>query len=142
MLSKSPSRRAALLAGFILVGVFATGVGAGLAGSRLLCHPGPPGGRPPHDFSDADPDFLPPPFERFDLDAAQRERARPIVARHRGEMRALVEQTLPAIRAARSSFEREMRAVLTPDQAQRLDAFLAREPPRPPLPGLGPPPPP
>jgi len=112
----------------LLVGMFLAG---GLAGVGL--------GRQfrPHRVHNPEP----PPYDQLGLSPAQEVRAREIFERHRAELDAIVQQTMPRVEAVQEAIDQEMRATLTPDQIRTLDRLRANRPPRPPgLPGLIPPP--
>lgn len=133
------TRRPLLAAAIVCLGVFAAGVATGLPLARWMHPPmGPPGlcGPP---GPERDPDFVPRPYDRLGLDRRQMELVRPIIDRHRQKMEALVRETLPRIRALRAELEQEIRPLLDPAQARRLDDMLAHRPEGPPGPG-GPPP--
>ena len=130
--------RPRLAAALVFLGVFAAGVATGLPLDRWLHPPmGPPGlcGPP---GPERDPDFLPRPYDRLGLDRRQMDQARPIVDRHRREMEALIRETVPRLRALRTELEREMRPLLDPAQARRLDDMLAHHPEGPAGPPGGP----
>lgn len=138
------ARRPRLAAALVFLGVFAAGILTGLPLAHWLHPPmGPPGlcGPP---GPERDPDFLPRPYDRLGLDRRQLDEARPIVERHRRQMEAMVRETVSRMRALRSDFEREIRPLLDPDQARRLDDMLAHHPEFPggPPPGQGGGPPP
>ena len=76
------------------------------------------------------------PFSQLGLTPDQQARAREIIEKHRGELDAIVKETMPRVRAVQETIDREMLTVLTPDQLER---FRALRPP-PPMPGMGPPP--
>jgi Spy/CpxP family protein refolding chaperone len=142
MSSEAPVRRIHLLSGLLLLAIFLAG---GLAGFGLASalpasfarwhHHGPPP--------------LPRQFEELGLSADQEARARAIFERARPELDAVLQESYPRVRAINDRMEAELRAILTPEQRQRLDAMKARRPPGPPGgpdfpgggPGLFPPPP-
>lgn len=65
----------------------------------------------------------------------QHRRAAAIVARHHAAIEALLRDAFPRIRAEEAAMDRELRALLTADQATRFDAL---PPPRPTGDGVGP----
>ncbi len=128
-------RRLHLWTVLVLLAVFAAGAatGAGLATALRPAPPAPPGQGPRHGRPPA-PDGMPPFVSELGLDAGQQARVRAIVDAHRAELEAAVRETFPRIRAVQEKVETEIRAVLTPEQATRLDAIRSRRPP-PPAPG-------
>ena len=138
-----------VLSGLLLLGTFLAGGAAGVGLAYALRAPGHP--RPP------EPPPFPRQFQELGLSAAQQQQAEAIFARHRPELDAVLQESYPKVRAINERMEAELRAILTPEQAQRLDALKARRPPHPPHgadfgrgppepgpppPGGGPPPPP
>jgi hypothetical protein len=86
-------------------------------------------------------------LNELELTAEQREKAKPILARHHATVEAALKETFPQVRAADEQRNRELRVILTDTQRKKLDEILAR--PRPPPHGPGfrgpggwPPPPP
>jgi hypothetical protein len=122
------ARRLHLWTALILLGVFLAGAATGAGLSALLRTPRHPG--QPHG-----PAMLPPPLAELGLSPEQVEQARAIFERHRAEMEAAVQAAFPRVRAVQEQVDSELRAILTSEQAARLDAMRAR---RPPLPGMGP----
>ena len=123
------TRRTAIL---LLVGTFLAGA---LAGAGLLVALGPPPPPP------GGPGGLGP-LTELGLTAEPQAQARALHERHRPELEAIFKETQPKVRAVQVRIEAELRALLTPEQQQRLDALEARRgggpPSRRPLPG-GPP---
>jgi len=131
-------RRLHLWTALVLLAVFAAGAatGAGLATALRAVPPAPPAhaprqGRPPA------PDGMPPFVSELGLDPGQQVRVRAIVDAHRAELEAAVRETFPRIRAVQEKVETEIRAILTPEQAVRLDAIRSRRPPPPAFGGPG-----
>jgi Spy/CpxP family protein refolding chaperone len=122
------ARRLHLWTALILLAVFLAGAATGAGLSVLLRTPRHPG--QPHG-----PAMLPPPLAELGLSPEQVEQARAIFERHRAEMEAAVQAAFPRVRAVQDQVDSELRAILTSEQAARLDAMRAR---RPPLPGMGP----
>jgi Spy/CpxP family protein refolding chaperone len=113
----------------LLAAMFLAGA---LSGAGLALVAGPRHHRPPRGLS---------PFGELDLSAAQQARAKEIFERHRPELDAVVRETMPRVHAIQDTIDKEMEAVLTPDQARRLKETKAWLPPPPPgLLGMGPPP--
>jgi hypothetical protein len=122
------AQRLHLWTALILLGVFLAGAATGAGLSVLLRtrrHPGQPHG----------PGMLPPPLAELGLSPEQVEQARAIFERHRAEMEAAVQAAFPRLRAVQDQVDSELRAILTSEQAARLDAIRAR---RPLFPGMGP----
>ena len=119
-----------LLAGMFVVGAFA---GAGLV--RFLGRPNLPPPRPPGMEL----------FARLGLTPDQEAKTRAIIEKHRPELDAIVQETMPRVRAVQDVIDRELAAVLTPDQQRRLEELKRHLPPPgrhgPGMgPGMGPPP--
>jgi hypothetical protein len=143
MSNDAPVWRIHVLSGLLLLGTFLAGGAAGIGLAYALGghgRPRPPEGPPP----------LPRQFQELGLSPAQQREAEAIFARHRPELDAVLQESYPRVRAVNERMESELRAILTPEQAKRLDTLKARRPPPPPHgPGfgggpteLGPPPPP
>ena len=122
-------RRLHLFTALILVAVFVAGAatGAGLTWALRPAGHGPPGPRPPADG-------MPPFLSELRLSPDQAAQARAIVERHRPEIEEAVQETFPRVRAIQDRVDREIRALLDPDQAARFDELRSR---RPPLRGMG-----
>ena len=121
MLFRDERQRLSVQAALIILVVFVAGVAAGVGLSWLL--------RPPPPFALGRPDRLPPPYEMFDFEGEQLSRAREISQRHRAAMRSQLEEVVPKLKALRQEYDREMRAILTPDQRVQFDDFAATHPP-------------
>jgi Spy/CpxP family protein refolding chaperone len=65
---------------------------------------------------------LPPRYETLGLTDQQKADIERVVDQSRPHIDSVLNMTLPALRAASDSMEARMRAVLTPEQRQRLDA--------------------
>ncbi len=117
-------RAIGLLAAMFIAGAL---TGAGLTRALEPRHLGPP----PH-----------PPgmalYGQLGLDREQEARARAIFEAHRPELDAVLRDALPRARAVQETVDREMRAILTPEQARRLEELKAAMPPPPGMPGMGP----
>ncbi|XXF74878.1 hypothetical protein P2318_17540 [Myxococcaceae bacterium GXIMD 01537] len=117
------ARRIHLWSGLIILGVFLAGVatGAGLfAWLRPYARPGPPFGG------------MPAPLRELNLTPEQHAQARAIFERHRTEVENLLHDTFPRVRAAQEEMDRELRAILTEEQARKFDELQARRPRGPP----------
>ena len=133
--------RAALTAGLVLLMVLLTGavLGAVLArawpapGPGPLGPPPPPGGRP----------MEPPPPEaladrlrvELRLTGEQHAQVRDLLQREMEQTRALLDQVRPRLEEAHRQARQELRALLTPEQARRLDEMDRHPPPPGPPPG-------
>jgi Spy/CpxP family protein refolding chaperone len=128
-------RRLHLWSGLIVLGVFLAGAVAGAGVYAWLRPPAPPMMGPP-------PGGLPGPLRELNLTPEQREQAKAIFEKHRATVEALIQESFPRVRAAQEQMDRELRAILTEEQARKFDELRARHPPRPPGgPGRGGPPP-
>lgn len=129
-------RRLHLFTAVILVAVFVAGAatGAGLIGAFRPAGHASPRPRPPGDG-------MPPGLSELGLSPDQAARARAILDRHRAELEAAIQETFPRVRAIQDRIDQEIRAVLTPDQAARLDELRRRRPPLRGMGGMGGPPP-
>jgi hypothetical protein len=132
-------RSVRLVTALLLVLIFAAGVGAGAALCRWTGGHADRLPRPP----------LPPPWHALGLSPEQQKQAREIAEKHRPALEAVLRETFPRVRAINDQMERELRAILTPDQIKLLEQLKAAGPPPgmpppgmgPPPPGMGPPPP-
>lgn len=112
----------------LLLATFVAGALAGMALERLRTRPEfpPPGQerglgmmRP---FA---PGGLPPMFEELNLTDEQRASISEIIERSRPRTDELLQSMLPRLRAVTDSVREEIRAVLTPEQAVKLDSLMA-----------------
>lgn len=144
--------RARAQGALLLVVAFLAGALAGIAGDRVAGRacapppPPPPRGVPPRDVPAAG-DRLPLPIEldSLALSPEQAGAVDSLLEASRPHMRAIVERVTPELRAASDSLRDRIRAVLTPAQRGRYDAWIRAHrssalglPPR--GPGGGPPP--
>jgi Spy/CpxP family protein refolding chaperone len=112
----------------LLVVTFVVGALAGMAFERLRApQPDLPPGREPglgmmRPFG---PGRLPPMFEELNLTAEQRAEISDIMERSRPRTDELLESMLPRLRAVMDSVRDEIHAVLTPEQAVKLDSLMA-----------------
>lgn len=112
----------------LLVATFVAGTLAGMALERVRARPEgvPPGGEPgPDMMRPFRPGRLPPMFEELDLTAEQRAQISDIVERSRPRTDELLQSMLPRLRAVTDSVRDEIHAVLTPEQAAKLDSLMA-----------------
>ena len=136
---RSP-RTVRLMTTLLLVGTSAAGTVTGAGVLRFLGPPGPPP-RGPHGPPGASP-LGPFPADELGLSPEQRRQAHEILERHRPELDAVLRSTFPRVREINDRIERELIAILTPEQRQRLEQIKATRPPPPPFPPPpGPPPP-
>ena len=137
MTSERSPRQIRLLTALLLLATFVLGAlfGAGLA------HWDGPWRRPHH----RPIPFLPGPPGALELSAAQEAKAHEIMERYRPQLEQVMHETFPKVQAINDQMESELRAILTPEQAKRLDEMKALRPPMPPVfmhPRMFPPPPP
>lgn len=145
----SQSRIRALTA-LVLVGTFLLGsaVGSGLLFWLTPRRPQPPPAPIFHMLAE------------LGLNAAQQQQAQALRERHEPKLHAILIESMPKLRAVHDQMEADLRAILTPEQRQKLDEIERRRPfrgavvppPRigpgepdagllPPFPPLAPPPP-
>jgi len=111
----------------LLLVTFAVGVLAGLALERVMAARRPPRFMPP--MSMGQPwakGPLPPMFAELELTTEQQSQIRDIMERSRPRSEELLQQTMPRLRALTDSVRMEIQAVLTPEQAARLDSLMTR----------------
>jgi hypothetical protein len=118
-------RRLHVWSGLIVLGVFLGGAATG-AGVYAWFHPAhhrfrPPGG-----------DVLFGPLRELNLSPDQERKAKAILEKHHEAMEAMLKETFPRMRAAQEQMDRELRAILTEEQAKKFDEIRARRPPPPP----------
>ncbi len=131
-----------LKSGLVLLGTFLAGAVAG-AGVMAWARPPPP---PPPSMGMGMAGGLGPPGPRrlpafvaeLNLPPEQEEKARAIFEKYRPELEAVFHDAAPRARAIGERMEAELRTVLTPEQAQRLEALKARQQRGPGPGGMGP----
>lgn len=112
--------------------VFVAGVLAGVAGDRLLAARRAPE-PPPPDMTMLRPlrrGSLPGMFRQLDLTLAQRRQIVEILEQGEPRTEEILSEMLPRLRAVTDSVHAEIRAVLTEEQASRLDSLLQLMRPR------------
>ncbi|NIR44328.1 MAG: hypothetical protein GWN99_00200 [Gemmatimonadetes bacterium] len=118
----------------LLLVMFVVGVLAGVALERVrIARNAPSGARP---FGMGQPwaeGHLPMMFRELDLTADQRERIATILLQSRPRTERILQEMLPRLRAVTDSVRDEVRAVLTVEQAARLDSLMVRMRPRGPM---------
>jgi len=77
------------------------------------------------------------PWDRLNLTEEQKEKAYQILERYRPKLDAVFGETAPKVKAITDQIDREVRAILTPEQRTRFDQDLAERGNRPPLPPSG-----
>lgn len=128
MPSTEPSaRRVRLVTALLLVATFAAGTVTGAGLMRWAALDGPMAPPPPM--------AGPLPLRELDLSKEQREKVRAVYESHRSELDAVLKETFPKVREINVKIEQEIREVLTPAQAAKLDEIKARR--QPPPPGWG-----
>lgn len=116
----------------LVVVVFLAGVLAGVAGDRLLAARRAPE-PPPPDMTMLRPlrrGTLPGMFRQLNLTLAQRRRILEILEQGQPQTEGILREMLPRLRAVTDSVHMEIRAVLTEEQATRLDSLLQLMRPR------------
>lgn len=125
-MSASPGASSRWRLALVVVAIFTAGLVTGLAVPPLLF-------RPMHR-----PHGPPPWLAELELSASQRASAESIFERHRADVDVIMREAFPRIRARNEQMEQELKAVLSQEQAQRLEEIRKRRPPPPPQPGQGP----
>ena len=111
---------AALLAVAFLVGLLVGGAAERIRASRML---------PPRPMRQ--PSELPPGFERIGLTEEQKAEIVAIFDRRRSGTDSILQEVMPRLWAITDSIHSEIRAILTPEQAEQLDREFPRGPLRP-----------
>ena len=120
-MNANASRRAQLLSGLILLGVFLAGAATGAGVLSWTLGPGPHHG--PH----GGPGHGPPYLRELQLTEAQRAKAQPLFEQHHQAIEAVMRERFPQIRALNEKLETELKTMLTAEQAKVLDEWKARE---------------
>jgi Spy/CpxP family protein refolding chaperone len=110
----------------LLLLAFVVGILGGMALERLRTARRAP--RPPAEWPGMRPGMsvMPAIFERLNLSEEQRARIEHIMRESRPLTDSVLQASLPRLRAIRDSVWVEIRAVLTPEQQERFDAFERR----------------
>jgi len=124
MTTERSPRQIRLLTALLLFGTFLFGAVAGVGLSHWNL-------RPPHP-SRPHPPFLPGPPGALNLTPVQEAKAREITERYRPQLEAILRANFPKVQALNEQMERELRALLTPEQTKILDEMKAHRPPMPP----------
>jgi Spy/CpxP family protein refolding chaperone len=136
MTTERSPRQIRLLTALLLFGTFLFGAVAGVGLSQWNHWP-------PHPPRPHAP-FLPGPPGALNLTPVQDAKAHEITERYRPQLEAILRANFPKVQALNEQMERELRALLTPEQTKILDEMKAHRPPIPPggpMPlGEGPPP--
>ena len=135
MTSERSPRQIRLLTALLLFGTFLFGAVAGSGLSHWTQrHSYPPRPQAP---------FLPGPPGALNLTPAQEVKAHEITERYRPQLEAILRANFPKVQALNEQMEKELRALMTPEQIKILDEMKAHRPPMPlggPMqPGEGPP---
>lgn len=132
MVPERSPRQIRLLTALLLFGTFLLGAATGTGFSRW--NHMPPGlHRPP-------PPFLPGPPGALKLTPEQEAKAHEITERYRPQLEAILRANFPKVQALNEQMEKELRQILTPEQAKILDEMKAHRPPMSPGGPGGPPP--
>ena len=107
----------------LLAVTFVTGVLVGVS-VQYARGAGPP--EPPPFVGRYGSDGLPLPFEQLDLSEEQRERIRAILETSRVVTDSILRHTMPRLREVTDSIRNEIHAVLTPEQAARMEEEFAK----------------
>ncbi|TNF32165.1 MAG: hypothetical protein EP329_11095, partial [Deltaproteobacteria bacterium] len=118
MASDAPSvGRVRLMTLLTILGIFGAGAAAGFGLARWLA---PAERRPP-------PMWLP--LDDLGLSADKLEAARAISERYDAQIRTVIEDTFPKVRALREAAKAEIKGLLTPEQGERLERLDELQPP-------------
>jgi Spy/CpxP family protein refolding chaperone len=118
---ESPVRRLHVWSGLIMLGVFLAGAVAGAGVVTWLRPPPPPRHR-------TGPGGFPGWASELNLTTEQQQKARTIFEKHHAEVEGILKQSFPQVRAAQEEMDRELRAILTPEQMKKLDEIRERRP--------------
>jgi len=136
MTTERSPRQIRRLTALLLFGTFLFGAVAGAGFSRW-------NHMPPHSRRPFAP-FLPGPPGALKLTPEQETKAYEITERYRPQLEAILRANFPKVQALNEQMEKELREILSPEQAKILDEMKAHRPPMPPggpMPhGEGPPP--
>jgi Spy/CpxP family protein refolding chaperone len=124
MTTERSPRQIRLLTALLLFGTFLFGAVAG-GGLSQWNHRSPHGPRP---FAP----FLPGPPGALNLTPVQEAKAHEITERYRPQLEAILRANFPKVQALNEQMEKELRALLTPEQTKILNEMKAHRPPMPP----------
>lgn len=134
-------RRLHLWTALVLVAVFTAGAATGAGLAWALRPDGPPRPPPRPGAPRHGADGLPPPLAGLGLSPEQERGVRAILEARRPELEKAIEEAFPRVRAVQDSIDREIAALLTPEQAARFEAQRNRRSARPGPGPMGAPPP-
>ena len=131
-------RRIHLLAALVVLTAFLAGAVAGIGLQRWAAPPPAPREAPP---LPPGANRVPPHLRALGLTAEQERQAAEIFERHKPEMEAVLREAYPRMREVVERTQKEIRALLDPEQQRKLDEMEKHGPPwgRHPPPGDGPP---
>jgi Spy/CpxP family protein refolding chaperone len=110
----------------LLLVTFVVGALAGMALERVRTTRRPPRPEPGRFIGQPHADFMPPMFQELDLTDQQVQQIRQILEGSRSQMDSVLDLMMPRLHALTDSVRSEIRAVLTPEQADRLDRLMDR----------------
>ncbi len=122
-------RRFQWISGLLLVLLYALGLATGVGLTRWLQSSRGPGDPPPHPHHGRPPQMI----DELNLTPEQDRQVRAIYDKHNPALEAILHENFPRIRAIQDQVEREIRAILTPQQQRALDEAKSRRRPGPPM---------
>jgi len=122
-------RRFQWISGLLLVLLYVLGLATGVGLTRWLTPVHGPGGPPSHPHHGRPPQLI----DELNLTPEQDRQVRAIYDKHNPALEAILHENFPRIRAIQDQVEREIRAILTPEQQERLDRAKSRRRPGPPM---------
>lgn len=114
------------ISGLLLVLLYVLGLATGVGLTRWLQPAHGPGGPPPPPHHGKPPQLI----DELNLTPEQDRQVRAIYDKHNPALEAVLRENFPRIQVIQDQVEREIRAILTPEQQRRLDHAKSRRRPR------------